>query len=148
MDNNMLLNLNWNLPLDIQDDAICKMASMIDLNPKDLLQPVSKEYWGNAAKVLLKMGYPRIREAIPGLLIWLQDINWPGSNEVMELLRTIPKAEFVPFLEDTVKEALSSDDEIWIENLSYFLSQLKLKENDFTSKEVYLSLLAGSEFWK
>jgi hypothetical protein len=148
MNNNMLLHLNWNLPLDIQDDAVCKMASMIDINPKDLLQPVSKEYWENAAKVLLKMGYPRIREAIPGLLIWLQDINWPGSNEVMELLKTIPKAELVPYLDDAVKEAISSDDEIWIENLSYFLLQLKLNENDFASKDVYLSLLSGSEFWK
>lgn len=148
MDKNIFLNLIWNASLNSQNKTINELASVESLDSRDLLQPVSKEYWESAAKVLLKMGYPRIKEAIPGLLVWLQDINWPGSNVVMELLRTIPKAEFVPYFEDAVKEALSSDDEIWIENLSYFLLQLNLKENDFTSKDVYLSLLAGSEFWK
>ncbi|CAM3054870.1 DUF5071 domain-containing protein [Hathewaya histolytica] len=148
MDSNILLNLSWNLSLDIQEEAICNIASIIDLNPKELLQPGSKEYWQNAAKVLFKLGYPKIREVIPGLLRWLQDINWPGSNIVMEVLGTIPKHVFIPYLEDAVIESLSEDDDIWIEGLSYFLEQFDLKESNFTSKEVYLALVKGSEFWK
>lgn len=148
MDSNILLNLSWNLPLDIQEKAVAEIASIVDLNLKDLLQPIGKEYWENAAKVLFRIGYPKIKGEIPGLIIWLEDINWPGSTTVMEILGTIPISILIPYLEDAVIEALSTDDEVWIENLSYFLVQFNLKEDNFKSRDVYLALLKGSEFWK
>lgn len=148
MERNVLLGLSWNLPLDIQEETVCNIASMIELNPNELLQPGNKDCWENAAKVLFKLGYPKIKEVIPGLLRWLQDINWPGSNIVMEILVTIPKDVLIPYLEDAVIEALNGHDEIWVESLSYFLEQFDLKENNFTSKEVYLALVEGREFWK
>ncbi|MDP4177252.1 MAG: DUF5071 domain-containing protein [Bacillota bacterium] len=141
MDNNLLLSLSWNQSLDIQENAICEIASMNLLNPKDLLQPSRKEYWENAAKVLIKMGYPRIKESISGLLIWLQDMNWPGSNVVIEILRSLPKAVFIPHLECAVLEAMNTNDDIWLSNLSIILTQCNLKEIDFISKDVYLTLL-------
>lgn len=147
MDDKLLLSLSWNLPLNIQQEAIYKIASIIDLDPKELLQPGDKEYWENAAKVLLQMGYPRVKEAIPGLLVWLQDINWPGSRIVMKLLETVPKDEFILYLEEAVEKALDENDEMWIENLAYFLEQLDLKDNNFRSKKVYVALLACRDFW-
>ena len=118
---------------------------MEDLNLNDLLQPGGKQYWENAAKVLYKIGYPRIEEIMDGLLIWLQDINWPGAMIVIKILMNVPREVFISYLEKTVIKALDSNDETWIENLSYFLKALNLKEDDFKIKKVYKALVDGSD---
>lgn len=146
MDRSILLRLSWNLPLDVQEKTINEIASIINLNPMELLQPDRKEYWENAAKVLFIMGYPKIKDAIPGLLIWLQDINWPGATIVMEILGSLPKDIFLPYLENAVKEALNSNDDIWLENLSSFIMKFDLKEDEFSSKDIYLALLSYNEY--
>lgn len=148
MDKKKLLGLSWNNPLYIQEKSIYEISAMESLNLKDLLQPGSKEYWENAAKVLFIIGYPRIKDIIPGLLVWLQDINWPGSMIVIDILRMVPKNVLVVYLEKAVIEAVGVSDEIWIENLSYLLIKFELRENDFKSKDVYLTLLSSSNIWK
>lgn len=45
---------------------------------------------------------------LPGLLQWIQDMNWPIAVEVVEILLAFPN-ELVPY----IKEVLSSDDDIW-----------------------------------
>lgn len=146
MNKNIFINLNWNLPLDLQEKAINEIALIDNLNPKILIQPLDKEYWENAAKVLYKMGYPRIEKAIPGLFAWLQDMNWPGVTIVIEILKSLPKDILVKYLEYAVEEALSGNDEIWLANLAAFLSELNIKKDDFKVKEVYYSLLDAEDF--
>lgn len=145
MDKNIFMNLSWNVSLDSQKKAIYELASMVNLNPSTLIQPLSKEYWENAAKVLNMIGYPRIEGAIPGLFSWLQDMNWPGALIVMELLKSLPKEAIMQHLESAASEAVSTDDDIWLINLSTFLTDFKLQEYDFVSKEVYYSLVASEE---
>ena len=145
--NKKILNLDWNLPIDVQEKAISEIASMEDLNLNDLLQPGGKQYWENAAKVLYKIGYPRIEEIMDGLLIWLQDINWPGAMIVIKILMNVPREVFIPYLEKTAIKALDSNDETWIDSLSYFLKALNLKENDFKEKKAYEALVAVMDFW-
>lgn len=145
MDENIFKNLSWNASLDCQKKAINELASMDNLNPSALIQPLGKEYWENAARTLSKIGYPRIEEAIPGLFNWLQDLNWPGALIVMELLKSLPKETIIRHLEFAANEALSTDDDIWLINLSTFLDDFKLQEHDFVSREVYSALVASEE---
>lgn len=143
MNKNIFTNLNCNASLDSQRIAINELALMSNLDPKTLLQPLGKEYWENAAIVLLKIGYPKVEVVIPGLFVWLQDMNWPGAMIVFEILESLPKNVIVPYLERAVSEALSMNDEIWIENMSSFLKHFDLRESDFKSKEAFLALLVA-----
>lgn len=140
MEDKIIKNLSWNAPLDCQKNAIDQIASMDNLNPITLLQPSDKECWENAAKVLYKIGYPKIEPAIPGLFAWLQDSNWPGEIVVKKILKSLPKDIFILHFESAVKEAIRKDDEEWLMNLADFLTSLKLEERDFISNEVYLAL--------
>lgn len=45
---------------------------------------------------------------LPGLMEWIQDMNWPIAEEVSELLLTYPD-EIVPL----IKEVLATNDDVW-----------------------------------
>lgn len=71
--------------------AIKEICLNSNFNLNELIQPLGKECWENAARALSIMRYPRISEIIPGLFRWLQDLNWPGAEIVMELLQSLPR---------------------------------------------------------
>ncbi|MDF2882901.1 MAG: hypothetical protein K0R54_3458 [Clostridiaceae bacterium] len=102
-------NLNSAAPQYLQDYAISKLVNLEESKLHLLLQPMSKSHWRNAAVVLKKIGYPRVKSILPGLLEWIQDMNWPGTEEIVDLLSTIDY-EIVPY----VKHVLKSGDGIWI----------------------------------
>lgn len=60
------------------------------------------------AEKLKNYSYENVKEIIPNLLEWLQDMNWPVSNPVSKYLLTF-KEEIVP----EILEIFKSDDEIW-----------------------------------
>ncbi|WP_028595352.1 DUF5071 domain-containing protein [Paenibacillus assamensis] len=60
-------------------------------------------------------------ELLPELLTWLQDMNWPISIEISEILVKIVPRETIPL----VKHILNGDDDIWKEYcLRYFVMNL------------------------
>lgn len=73
-----------------------------------------------AAEVLKKIGYPRVGKYIYELLIWLQDINWPGSYIIADLLVEIGKP-IIPHIKTAFKE-YDSIWHFWI--LTYVVSRL------------------------
>lgn len=102
-------NLNSEAPQYLQDYAISKLFDLEESKLHLLIQPMSKNNWSNAAIVLKQIGYPRVKSIIPELLEWIQDMNWPGAQEIADLLTTIDD-EIVPY----VKQILKSGDGIWI----------------------------------
>lgn len=102
-------NLSSEAPKYLQDYAVSQLVYLENSKLHLLLQPMSKSYWKNAAIVLKKIGYPRVKAIIPELLEWIQDMNWPGAQEIVDLLITIDD-EIVPY----VKKVLRSGEGIWI----------------------------------
>lgn len=82
----------------------------------DILSSVSDDMISNlivikseiATKAILRIGYPRVKSVMAELLVWLQDMNWPGSYQIAELLVSIGKPT-IPY----VKEVLISSDDVW-----------------------------------
>lgn len=126
-------NLDIGAPQYLQDYAISQLVNIEESKLYMLLQPESKSYWGNAAIVLKQIGYPRVKSIIPGLLEWIQDMNWPGSKEIVELLVTIDDA-IVPY----VKQVLKSGDGIWI---IWLLSEVVSKWNKELRTQIKDNLL-------
>ena len=63
-----------------QYDAQCKYYS----------SKGGKEKWENAAKVVVRIGWPKVDYIIVPLFIWLLDPNWPGSRLIYDFLLTLP----------------------------------------------------------
>lgn len=141
MDTDNIKNLSWNVSIEEQNKAIEALVLSDTLDAKILLQPLDKNCWENAAKVLFLMGYPRIKTAVQGLFVWLQDKNWPGVLIVTKILELLPRDILCKGLESAAYQAEETKDDIWLYNLSELLIDFKLLESDFESKEVYNELV-------
>lgn len=121
-------NLNSGAPQYLQDYAISQLIHLEGSKLHLLLQPISKSYWRNAAIVLKRIGYPRVKSILPELLQWIQDMNWPGAQEIVDLLITVDE-EIVPH----AKKVLKSGDGIWI---IWLLSEVVSKWNKDLKKQI------------
>ena len=57
---------------------------------------------------IMRMRNEDVIPLLPGLLEWIQDMNWPIAHEVVEILVAFPK-EIVPHL----KKVFSTNDATW-----------------------------------
>ncbi|HZG83064.1 MAG TPA: DUF5071 domain-containing protein, partial [Brevibacillus sp.] len=64
--------------------------------------------WDNAALVLSRMDHPRLKKHIPSLLVWLQDMNWPGAEVIAKKLMEMGE-DVIPHL----RPILKGNDELW-----------------------------------
>jgi hypothetical protein len=106
--NRLIDDISWGVPDNVRQAAMHRLVSIDDDQISMLILPREKSYWESAAKVLRNIGYPRVRQVLPEILEWLQDLNWPGATEVAELLLTIGRP-VVPY----VREVLKGSDEMW-----------------------------------
>lgn len=138
--------LDWNYPQEENELAINKLVD-IDNNYMDmLLQPrCIKCYWDNAATVLKKIGYPRIEPIIPGLLEWLQDLNWPGAQTVVDIFRDIDNDVLKPYIRDALIRADDEDDEMWIYWLKYLIEEIGISEDEFINEKIVMILESVEE---
>ena len=60
------------------------------------------------AEAAIKAGYPAIEPILPGLLEWMQDINWHVARVLAPFLASIG-APLLPYIE----RIFSTDDHIW-----------------------------------
>jgi len=141
MDNdykNLINNLSWDMPEFIQKDAIKRLLQIPEEEVPILTRISEKKCWENAAIVLKEIGYPRNKLALPGLIEWLQDMNWPGATTAADTLRKIDIKIIVPYIEEALLKASKEEDYIWITNIKELvINKMMLSESDFSRKEVY-----------
>ena len=90
MDNNelecILKMLDWNSSKEIQKKGRKKAEKIKDLNM--FIQPVDKKYnknvWENCAIILQNKSDEELSPYLERILEWLQDINWPGAELILE----------------------------------------------------------------
>lgn len=99
----MLNSITW-ASEEEKEVVIEKLTSVQDNQISTLI----KYYDENAAEVLKRIGWPRVRNIIPQLLEWLQDINRPGSSVIADLLVSIGEPA-IPH----IKEILRGNDYTW-----------------------------------
>lgn len=75
-----------------------------------------KEYWEGFAKVLVKRGILKLGDDKQKVLHWLEDLNWPGSGEIIELVSQNLN-DFKPDIIVCLSAALESRDIIWFKNM-------------------------------
>lgn len=110
-----------------------------------LIMPSHKWFWTTAAEILQYIGFPRLEIVLPDLLVWLQDMNWPGADKVINILSTCKPKLILPFIENALKTAAAEDDTMWIAGIKKLISNLEIKEDDFSDKDI-IHLLTLSDY--
>jgi hypothetical protein len=104
--NRLIDDISWGVPDNVRQAAMHRLVSIDDDQISMLILPREKSYWESAAKVLKNIGYPRVRQVLPEILEWLQDLNWPGATEVAEFLLTIGRP-LVPYVRDWPRDLVA-----------------------------------------
>jgi hypothetical protein len=117
-------------PVEIQEQGIELGKRIHSINV--FLQPENpghkKNVWRNCAKILASKEDELLITYTKYLLEWLQDLNWPGSLEIMERLKSInANGNFVLGVNETVDRATRCNEQIWLDYLSELLDNESLK---------------------
>ena len=99
-----------------------------------------KRYWRSFARVLISRGIERIADVKKELLIWLQDVNWPGSAEVFQFI-LFNLLSFQDEIKISMLEAVKTKDEAWFSALWLLLYQ----KQGLTEAEIAARLSTVSE---
>ena len=120
------------------EENIKILAKNINYSNKMFTQDiVTKPSWHIAARILEERGYPMVADVIPELFMWLRDWNWPGVQEILNILLTIPKDILIKELEKITLIAKEENDDVWLYWLREFMEKKGLKETDFNRKDIY-----------
>ncbi len=120
--------LDWNNSIDIQEKGR-RLANEIGSIDK-FLQPINdkhdKNVWGNCARILSGKTDEELGPYLMELFEWLQDLNWPGAICILERIANYKAGGYNDAFEASLKQAKSSEDEIWLDNLLH----LEAKRNN------------------
>ena len=83
----------------------------------------SKSVWEPCAKVIADRSDEELEPYLPFLFEWLQDLNWPGSEIILERLAKMPKALTEETLKYSKYKAEKDKDEMWLVWLKEFESR-------------------------
>ena len=106
-----------------------------------LFFPHEKVLWEPAAETLSMIGFPRLEARIPQLLEWFQDLNWPGVDIVISLLRRAPQDRLLKQMESAVGAACADGDEQWLGGLKRLALTLGIGIEKFTNPVLGEALL-------
>ena len=83
-----------------------------------------KDKWENAAKVILNIGWPKIKPILVPLFVWLLDSNWPGSEQIRQFILSLPKNE-IDLAINTILDSPQSYKPYDYEDLKEIIEELK-----------------------
>ncbi|MCL2571925.1 MAG: hypothetical protein FWE11_05935 [Defluviitaleaceae bacterium] len=134
-------NLDWNMPKCEQEKAIGKILNTVNEDDYDLLILLgNKNSWLNIVKIIEAMGYPKNKKALPSLILLLQDLNWPGANEGIGILKNIEHEVLVPMLEAAIESAAMSCDYMWLAGIKQFLRLAHITKQKFINQDLFEEL--------
>ena len=99
----------------------------MNINSKNL--PRNKHDFERVYK-LKELDRKELLPLLPGLMEWIQDMNWPIANEIAELLLTFPN-EIVLI----IKDVLTTNDVVW----KYWCLEVLVKRLPEESRKLFKS---------
>ncbi len=89
-------------------------------------QPIEgKKYWENCAEIIISKKNSELQERyIYMMLLWIQDMNWPGAEKLYDRLLLFPLSVIEDYLLFCLRQAEKMEDKTWYINLSALLDEL------------------------
>ena len=113
--------INWNASAEDQYKGI-QMGREVK-NLKCFMQPMGinegKQVWENCARIIAGHSDEELERYLYDLLLWLQDLNWPGALIILERLNQFGDSGCLGMLITSAREqARRLEDTPWLDNLS------------------------------
>lgn len=96
-----------------------------------------KTRWQNAICVLKNVDKTELTPAITQLLTMLQDMNWPGSEEALDILCGLDRNDLLAPLESAICKAHSEKDTMWLGGLKHLVKNAAIRMGDFKNEATY-----------
>lgn len=114
--------LDWKKTEEEQQKGIelGKQEKNFDIFIQPFTLQYNKNVWDGCAKIVCTKSDEEIEKFLPALLMWIQDLNWPGATKIMERLEKIPHNMLNKYLQDAIREANDKKDSSWL----YWLKEL------------------------
>lgn len=112
--------LDWNNDIAEQERGVILAREIKCFNV--FFQPgcsfYGKNVWDNCARIISEKTDEELAPYLPEMMVWLQDMNWPGAFCILDRLKKFKKRvwltkEYIKFM----KCAKALDDETWEDNL-------------------------------
>lgn len=120
-------HLRQNQSKEVQQQGIQSILDdpNIDL---ELLAFPNIDIMENVSIAFVKMGISKVSKIVPRLFDWLQDLNWPGAQNIFDLLLTGEPDHIYPIWKQKIDEAQRLNDDEWI----FWLRDFKRQYDDVT----------------
>ena len=129
--------LDWSYPVETQNKAIDISSKIDEEYVSFIFDKNQKSTWENAVRVIREIGFPKNKPLLPNLVWLLQDINWPGALEAMEILSSIEKTIVLPIIEKALLMADANADSMWIAGINLLVKKAGYKSIDFSDEKIY-----------
>lgn len=97
---------------------------------------ISISYKRAKSKILIALGYPRVKSALPMIYEWLQNMNAPGVDDIWdELLLKLERDILIESLENAIRAAYHAGDTEWISWLKTLAKDAELSREDFAEED-------------
>ena len=98
---------------------------------KAFFQPIgtcySKSVWRNCAIVVSEKNDQELLPYLPDMLLWIQDLNWPGADLILMRLKDYENVAFlIPLIERIVPAIVSMEDDLWMMSILELLESAKI----------------------
>lgn len=104
-----------------------------------------KMFWHAEALVLVQRGYPKINDCLTKIFEWFQDMNWPGSMEIFNMVALLPKNVVADNLEKSTRCAIERNDYGWLYWLREVLEFNNISKDLFKDKKLFVALKNAME---
>mgnify|MGYP006369448713 CR=1 FL=1 len=109
--------LDWHMPNEIQSKGIALARNMETIIP--FIQPLTpqhnKNVWDNCAIILAEKTDEEISPYLYALFDWLQDMNWPGADCILNRLKEYNDDKWLNYvLNDCINKAILLKEENWL----------------------------------
>lgn len=85
----------------------------------------NKNVWENCARILYERSDEELEPYISDMLIWLQDLNWPGAETILKRLKEFQRLEMLEVnLKQMVPALTAINDDIWLKNISIVIKSI------------------------
>jgi len=119
------------------EEKIIRKFSSDKYDCEMFLQKGFSTFWRLGAKILKNKPYEILNKHLDKFFEWQQDANWPGFDDVQDILLSTPEDDFILGFKKHFKRAIDADDEDWVYNLTVLLRKRGIAIEKIDDQEIY-----------
>lgn len=132
----ILESLSWNNDIETQQNGVRQLIEDDSVDINKLIEQADKTCFQNIVLAVSQKNWANQYKSVDGLLILLQDLNWPGSLAGLEILKKIPRNIVLGPLEKAFKKAAETFDDMWLSNLNLLIKHFSYTQKDFANIQI------------